>query len=185
VDPTAVVAPGRTGSFQRLVAPRGVLEAAMETVSPTLWAQLRASWEALNNGWNQWILNYTQSRQLDMLRHLGFSAPSWEDLARLLIALVVAVAVLGAAWTWWDRLQHDPWLRLLGRVRKRLRQQGLAVGNTAPPRAIAQLVTARFGTQAQELAQWLLRLEAQRYARAPHTTLSALRREFHRIPWPA
>jgi transglutaminase-like putative cysteine protease len=185
VDPTSVVAPGRTGSFQRLLAPRGVLASAMETVSPTLWAHLRAGWEALNNGWNQWILNYTQSRQLNMLRNLGFSSPSWEDLARVLIALIVIVAVAGALWTWWDRLQHDPWLRLLGRVRRRLRQHGLEVGNTAPPRAIAQLVTDRFGNEAQELAQWLLQLEAQRYARAPRPTLSALRREFHRIPWPA
>lgn len=185
VDPTSVVAPGRTGSFQRLVAPRGVLATAMETVSPNLWANLRAGWEAVNNGWNQWILNYTQSRQLNMLRNLGFSSPSWEDLARVLLALVVIVATAGASWTWWDRLQHDPWLRLLGRVRKRLRERGLEVGNTAPPRAIAQLVTARFGAQARELAQWLLQLEAQRYAPAPRTNLSALRRAFHRIPWPA
>jgi transglutaminase-like putative cysteine protease len=185
VDPTSVVAPGRTGSFQRLVSPRGVLATAMETVSPNLWVNLRAGWEAVNNRWNQWILNYTQSRQLNLLRNLGFRSPGWEDLARVLIALVVIAALAGALWTWWDRLQHDPWLRLLGRVRKRLRQHGLEVGNTAPPRAIAQLVTDRFGPEAQELAQWLLQLEAQRYAPAPRSTLPALRRAYQRIPWPA
>ena len=30
----------------------------------------------VNNGWNQWVLNYTQSRQLDLLKNLGFEAPS-------------------------------------------------------------------------------------------------------------
>ena len=184
VDPTAAVAPGRTGSFQRLVAPRGVLGTAMQTVSPNLWAALRSGWEAMNNGWNQWVLNYTQSRQLNMLRNLGFTSPSWEDLSRVLLAVVVLVALAGALWSWWDRLQHDPWLRLLGRARKRLREAGLEVGNTAPPRAIADLASLRFGGDAQTLAQWLLKLEAQRYARAPSQSLSALRREFHQIAWP-
>jgi hypothetical protein len=166
------------------VAPRGVLANAMDTVNPNLSAMLRNAWEAMNNRWNQWILNYTQSRQLNLLRNLGFESPSWEDLSRLLIAIIVLAAMGGAAWSWWDRLQHDPWLRLLGRARKRLRQAGLDIGNTAPPREIANLVSTRFGADARGLAQWLLKLEAQRYARAPELTLSALRREFDRISWP-
>jgi transglutaminase-like putative cysteine protease len=184
VDPTAAVAPARTGTFQRLARPQGVLGAAMQTVSPDLLAAMRAGWDAMNNGWNQWILNYTQSRQLDMLRNLGISSPEWEDLARVLIGVIVAIALAGAAWSWWDRLQHDPWLRLLGRARRRLRDAGLEVGNTAPPRTIADLVTTRFGADARALAQWLLQLEAQRYGRTPGRSLAALRREFHRIPWP-
>ena len=31
---------------------------------------------------------------------------------------------------------------------------------------------------------WLLRLEAQRYARTPASALSALRAEFRRLAWP-
>jgi protein-glutamine gamma-glutamyltransferase len=184
VDPTAAVAPGRTGTLQRLLPPRGVLGSAMDTVTPNLSAVMRAAWEAMNNSWNQWILNYTQSRQLNLLRNLGFSSPSWEDLSRLLIALVVIVALAGAAWSWWDRLQHDPWLRLLARTRRRLAQAGLEIGNTAPPREIAGLVITHFGADARGLADWLLKLEAQRYARVPASSLNALRREFHQLCWP-
>jgi transglutaminase-like putative cysteine protease len=184
VDPTGVVAPGRTGAFQRLAAPRGVLASAADTVNPRLSALLRATWEAMNNRWNQWILNYTQSRQLNLLRNLGFDSPSWEDLARVLLMVTVVVALGGAAWSWWDRLQHDPWLRLLGRARKRLRQAGLDIGAAAPPREIAHLVITRFGQDARGLADWLLKLEAQRYARVPGATLSALRREFQQLSWP-
>jgi transglutaminase-like putative cysteine protease len=184
IDPTGVVAPGRTGSLQRLLAPRGAFATAMETVNPNLSALLRSTWEAMNNGWNQWILNYTQSRQLNLLRNLGFETPSWEDLARVLIAVVVVVALFGALWSWWDRMQHDPWLRLLTHVRKRLRQAGLEVGAATPPREIAKLVTTRFGADASGLAQWLLKLEAQRYARTSPVTLIALRREFQQIAWP-
>jgi hypothetical protein len=184
VDPTGAVSPGRTGSLERLLPPRGVFAAAMETVNPNFSVMLRAAWEALNNSWNQWILNYTQSRQLNLLRKLGFESPSWEDLARLLIGLVVATAALGAAWSWWDRRQHDPWLRLLGRARRKLRGAGLEVGRSTPPRQIANLVTTRFGADARPLADWLLKLEAQRYAPAAGASLAALRREFHHIAWP-
>ncbi|TWO73231.1 DUF3488 domain-containing protein [Caenimonas sedimenti] len=185
VDPTSAVMPGRTGSFQRLVAPQSVFTTAMNSVNPSLAANLRAAWEALNNSWNQWILNYTQSKQLDLLKNLGFKSPSWEDLSYVLIAIIVALALVGAAWSWWDRRVHDPWLRLLSRARKRLNAAGLELGSAAPPRQIATLVTARFGEDGRRLADWFLRLEAQRYARRPEADLRALRREFQQLPWPA
>lgn len=185
VDPTGYVMPGRVGAFERLRAPEGVFAAAMRTVNPTLAVRLRAAWEALNNSWNQWVLNYTQSKQLDLLRNLGFSSPSWEDLSYVLLMILVGVAIAGAAWAYWDKVQHDPWLRLLARVRRRLGRAGVDVPSTAPPRRIAALVTARYGADARPLADWLLQLEAQRYAHRSDTSLAALRRQFKLIPWPA
>jgi protein-glutamine gamma-glutamyltransferase len=185
IDPTSAVAPGRTGSFQRLQAPRGAVAAAFGNVTPQLAASLRAAWDAINNGWNQRVLNYTQSRQLNLLKDLGFASPSWEDLSYLLLGLIVVVALMGAAWTLWERRQHDPWLRLLARTRQRLGRAGIPVAATAPPREIATLITTRFGERGRALADWLLELESQRYARAPAATLPALRREFKQLPWPA
>ncbi|POA15350.1 DUF3488 domain-containing protein, partial [Pseudomonas sp. FW300-N1A1] len=68
VDPTGSVAPGRIGQFQRLTPQPGLFAGAIGVMSPTLVQNLRAAWEAVNNGWNQWVLNYTQSRQLDLLK---------------------------------------------------------------------------------------------------------------------
>jgi transglutaminase-like putative cysteine protease len=184
VDPTSAVAPGRTGAFQRLAVPRGAVAQAFGNFSPTLSAQLRATWEAVNNGWNQWVLNYTQSRQLDLLKTLGFTAPSLQDLALVLLALLVAASLAGAAWTLWERSQRDPWLRLLGRARERLRQAGVEVPESASPRQMAQRLSERFGSGAEPARQWLLRLEAQRYAKAPGDALPALRSEFRRLAWP-
>jgi protein-glutamine gamma-glutamyltransferase len=184
VDPTSAVAPGRTGSFQRLQPPPGVMANALGAVNPNLAAGLRAAWDALNNSWNQWVLNYTQSKQLDLLKNLGFSSPSWEDLSYVLLFLVVTLALAGAAWTLWDRRQHDPWLRLLLRVRKRLLQAGVEVPAVTPPRQIATVVTGRFGERGRALADWLLKLEMQRYARSPGVSLSALQREFKQLAWP-
>ena len=189
VDPTGAVSPGRVGQFQRLQAPRGALANAMGTMlSPDMAQRLRAVWEAANNRWNQWVLNYTQSRQLDLLRSLGFDAPDWHDLATVLAGLIVAAATAGAAWSLWDRLQHDPWLRLLGQARARLARCGLDLPASTPPRTMAEQARARFGDEALAAAHWLLRLEQLRYApdspsRTP--TLHLLRRELRTLRWPA
>jgi len=185
VDPTSMVAPGRTGSLQRLRAPEGAFAAALGTVNPTLLAQLRQTWEAINNGWNQWVLNYTQSKQLDLLRKLGFRSPSWEDLSYVLIAVVVAVALAGAAWARWERSRQDPWLRLLARVHRRLAEAGVPLPPAAGPRQMAEAVTNRFGADGAALADWLLRLEAQRYAARAPAPLPALQRELNRLSWPS
>ncbi|RYZ12566.1 MAG: DUF3488 domain-containing protein [Comamonadaceae bacterium] len=184
VDPTSAVAPGRVGAFQRLVARPGFFAEALGTVSPGLVQNLRAAWEAANNRWNQWVLNYTQSRQLDLLKNLGFSTPSLQDLGLVLAWLLAAVSSAGAAWTFWERRRQDPWLRLLRRARARLVKAGLELPEAAPPRLMAQQAVERFGARGGPVGEWLLRLEAQRYARTPEAGLSALRAEFGRLDWP-
>ena len=189
VDPTSAVAPGRTGAYQRLAAPQGLVAQAFGNFSPTLSAQLRAAWEALNNGWNQWVLNYTQGKQLDLLKNLGFESPSWADLSYLLLAILVLASQAGAALTLWDRAQHDPWLRLLARARKRLAQAGMASTPASTPRQLAQRLSASHSAQSQERAlhDWLLTLERQRYADTSASQpleLKQLKRQFSRLAWP-
>ena len=194
VDPTSAVAPSRIGSLQRLQAPTGVFAGALGGISPDLAARLRQGWEALNNGWNQWVLNYTQSKQLDLLKNLGFEAPSWEDLSYLLIGIVVFVSLCGAAWTLWERTQHDPWLRLLARARRKLVAAGIQVPPQAPPRELARQIKLHYEgaetARGQALHDWLLRLEHLRYAPAAPANLGArarlatLRREFNQLAWP-
>ena len=185
VDPTGAVSPGRTGAFERLRAPQGAFAAAVGTVISLGLAQnLRAVWEAVNNRWNQWVLNYTQSRQLDLLKALGFESPSWQDLTMVLGFLVLIAAIGGLGWGLWERSQHDPWLRLLARARQRLARAGLPLPQTLPPRAMAERVRARFGAPAAGVADWLLRLEHLRYAPNPTTQLGTLRREFRTLRWP-
>ena len=184
VDPTGAVSPGRVGQFQRLRAPQGAFATAMGALSPGMVQQLRAVWEAVNNRWNQWVLNYTQSRQMDLLKALGFESPSWQDLTTVMAMLVVTAALGAMGWSLWERSQHDPWLRLLARTRQRLARAGLQLPETLPPRAMAEQVRARFGPPANAVADWLLRLEQLRYAPKPAQELSQLRREFRQLPWP-
>lgn len=184
VDPTGAISPDRVGQFRRLAPQPGLIAGAIGAMNPTLSQNLRAAWEAVNNGWNQWVLNYTQSRQLDLLKTLGFTAPGLQDLALVLLALLVVASLAGAGWTLWERSQHDPWLRLLARARARLARAGVEVPEGASPRQMAARLADRFGSGAEPVQQWLLRLEAQRYAKAPADALPALRSEFRRLAWP-
>ena len=192
VDPTSAVSPSRTGSFQRLQVPQGVLANALTgVVSPAFALNMRAMWDAMNNGWNQWVLNYTQGKQLDLLKNIGFESPGWEDLGYLLIGIIVALSLLGAAWTLWERSRHDPWLRLLEKAAVQLQKSGLTVPPNSGPRQLARLLLDRYGSadaQTRALGDWLLRLERFRYAPtgadrdAPR--LVTLQRELKQISWP-
>ena len=192
VDPTASVAPSRIGSLLRLQSPRGAIASALlGNVSPQIALNLRAAWDAVNNRWNQWVLNYTQNSQLNLLRDIGFDAPTWEHLVYLLCAIVVTVSLLGALWSAWDRHRRDPWLHLLALAQKRLQQAGLTFTANSTPRQLASQLQARFGQahpDAGLFADWLLRLEALRYAPPAaeavasfSSRLATLRRELRQL----
>ncbi len=180
VDPTTAVAPGRTGAFQPLIAPAGVVGQALRTFNPRLAVQLRATWEAINNRWNQWVLNYTEGKQLDLLKNIGFDSPSWEDLSYVLLGIIVLVSLAGASWAWWERVQHDPWLRLLAGARKRLARAGIASNAATPPRQLALQVLRKRGKQGQALHDWLMQLETQRYSPASGN-LAQLKKQYHQL----
>ena len=121
----------------------GLMAGAIAAMSPELFANLRSSWEAINNRWNQWVLNYTRGQQLDALRNLGFTAPDWQDLALLLIGLLSTLALAGAAWPLWlDRHRVDPSVRQLERLQARpalaRHRRGAARGAAHPRRARAR-----------------------------------------------
>ena len=186
VDPTSAVAPGRTGAAQRLELPPGVVAQAFGNFSPTLAAQLRDTWEAINNAWSQQVLNYTEGRQLNLLKNIGFDSPNWLDLSYLLIGAVVLSSVAGGGWALWDRAQHDPWLRLLSRVRKRLARAGIDSTPATSPRQLAGQALAKYGAPAQALHDWLTQLESLRYGAGPASgRLRQLRRQFRHLGWPA
>jgi len=195
VDPTGAVAPGRVGQFQRLQTPRGAVADVVGGLFGDNWLQtLRALHEALDNGWKQWVLNYTQTSQTDLLRALGWrSSPSWVDLLRLLGLGAAAVAVLWLLRVAQRARQRDPWLRLMERARAQLHRLGIAAEASATPRTLAARVRthcaanapAHAREQAQALCRWLLHMEQHRYASAEHAPpLPALRKQWRALQWP-
>ena len=193
VDPTSAVAPGRTGTLQRLQSPPGLIGGALlGTVNPAFALQVRAMWDAMNNGWNQWVLNYTEGKQLNLLSQLGFESPSWEDLIYVLAALLASASLAGVGWTVWQRQRHDPWLRLLSEAEFRLAAMGIKLPAQCPPRQMARQLEQQLGLAHPGLPairDWLLQLETFRYApstgpASAKTRLATLQRDFKQLPWP-
>jgi len=165
-DPTGAVAPDRISRSSRLAPQQGFVAGTLDAMSPQLFARLRSSWEAINNRWNQWILNYSRGQQFDVLKQIGFVSPSWEDLALLLIGALSGLALAGALWAWLDRHRVDPWVRQFDRIKRALHSLGVAAAPHEAPRTLALRLRARLGSAGEPLAALLDALESQRYGRA-------------------
>jgi protein-glutamine gamma-glutamyltransferase len=165
VDPTAAVAPERIVRSRALRPPPGLVAGAIEGLSPELMATLRRQWEIINNRWNQRVLRYSKNEQFDLMQRLGWQQPQAVDLAYLLIALVSAGSLAGAAWAWWDRHRRDPWQRLTARVIKRLDALDIDAAEHEGPRRWAERTRKRLGPAGNALASQLEALDAMRYGR--------------------
>jgi hypothetical protein len=97
---------------------------------------------------------------------MGFVAPTWEDLASLLVGTLVGLALAGAIWAWLDRHRVDPWVRQLERMKRALRALGVAAAPHDAPRALAARIRENLGAAGEPLAALLDALEARRYSRA-------------------
>ena len=165
-DPTSAVAPDRISRTRSLAPEPGFVASAIDNFSPALMEGLRLNWEALNNRWNQWVMNYSRGQQVDLLKHLGFTSPDWEDLALLLIGTLSSLALAGALWAWWDRRRIDPWVRQMDAVRAALLRLGITASPFEAPRTLAQRVRSALAERGDALAKLLDALDAQRYGRA-------------------
>ena len=162
-DPTAAVAPERIDRSRNLRPKPGLVAQMLGDANPELLASLRAGWEALNNRWNQWVMNYSRTQQFDLLERLGFRSPGWEDLALLLIGAIATLALGAAAWAWWDRRRIDPWQRQMQALRAALQRAGIVAAPHEAAGTLARRVRSRFGNAGEALAALLETLERQRY----------------------
>jgi transglutaminase-like putative cysteine protease len=130
VDPTAAVAPDRIRRNLSSVIPRSVfgglvtLDASGSTWISSL-LRLRNSWEAVNNAWNQRVLNYTPEKQRDLLESLGFDNVDWRTLTGLLVVLGAIVAAIMTLPLMLNRRRRDPLSALYDALCRKMARRGL------------------------------------------------------------
>ncbi|MEY4767085.1 MAG: hypothetical protein RI907_3758 [Pseudomonadota bacterium] len=135
VDPTAAVAPDRIDRPRSAAALRQGLPATISAIDPALWTFLRNHMDAGNHRWNAWVLQYSKSRQLALLRSMGFESPDWIDLMRLSVAVVLTGGLAGLIWLWWSRPKQlrSPWTQPMRKVHATLTRLGLSSPAMPPP----------------------------------------------------
>lgn len=175
VDPTAAVAPERVRRNLASALPRPApfgfegLGRLMEPGSGSWLAQLRFALGAVNNGWNQWVLNYTPERQQGVLAALRERLADWRT-----VTLLMAVAgVLFFARMLRRRSQLDPVDALYSALCQRLGKLGLARAPDEGPTAFAARVAASSLAPERQAAaaDFLRHYSAYRYGRRPDTAL--------------
>ena len=162
-DPTAAVAPNRVIQGQALRPQPGAYN-VLGQLSPALWRNLRGGWEALNNRWQQAVLNYSRQNQFDLLKSIGFSQPDWTALGQAMAGVIFAMSLVSLGWMRWSSRPHDAWSRQRARVLTELRRLGLPATEMQSPQAWAELANHRFGSQADALVDALQQLQRHRYA---------------------
>ena len=127
VDPTAAVSPLRVELGLAAALPARESLPLMIRLDNAWLMQLRFSWDALNNRWNQWVLGYSQERQYDLLSRLGFEMGSWKELALGLVASVGALLLALSGFMLWRRKPAggDPATALYRRFCNKLARRGM------------------------------------------------------------
>lgn len=167
VDPTAAVSPERVQRGANSALPQrppfgieglqGLI--GLDGDAHPWLLQMRYAVGAMNNGWNQWVLNYTPQRQRGMVEQLQASLLDW----RLPVWLGILAIVLLLVRTLLRRREIDPVDALYSALCTRLSRLGLARSADEGPQAYAARIRAagKLGPEALAAAQEFL----QRYSR--------------------
>lgn len=175
VDPTAAVAPERVQRNLAQALPPEPTFANLISIELTenAWlSTIRFRLSAINNGWNQWVLNYDGERRTNFLSGLAEALGNWRTLAGALLicCLIVVARVLQ------QRRGQDPIDTLYSALCQQMSQLGLARAADEGPNAFARRVDASAlpPDRKHAVLQFLQHYSAHKYgAREPDPALAA------------
>ena len=169
IDPTAAVAPERVQKNLTSVIPRTTLGGllTLNTGHGSLLGTLRLNWAAMNNAWNQWVLNYSPEKQKSFIQSLGFDDVDWKTLIGLMTVLGVAVTAVIAIPLVAQKQKADPVQTLYHALCRQLAGFGYPRAPHEGPRSYAQrLAAASSSLSAQRknaALRFLERYESMKY----------------------
>ncbi|RKZ75291.1 MAG: DUF3488 domain-containing protein [Gammaproteobacteria bacterium] len=128
IDPTSAIAPERVEQGIDRVLPTVFNPLggwAHDSALAQIFEQMRHTWDAFNNGWNQWILGYNPARQQQLLSSLGLSGLQWRGMTILMVLIIAVLLLSYAAWMFLQRGTLDPAQRIYLHFCKKLARYGL------------------------------------------------------------
>jgi hypothetical protein len=143
VDPTGAVDPARVEEGLADSLPNEDLAGSIYARYPWLGA-VRNSWDALNSGWNNWVLAYGPELQERFYKKVGLEYGNWLQLALVLGGLMGGMLVLYWLYLIWERRppRLPPVARDYARFCARLARLGLPRAAHEGPLDYARRVVA-------------------------------------------
>ena len=170
IDPTAAVSPERVQRSQsRALPPTGQFDIGrlgalinLQMDPDSLLGRLRFQLSAMNNGWNQWVLNYDPERRQGLLDALLAALGNWRNLA---VLAVIAILLAGARQLR-VRRQENPVDALYSALNVQMGRLGMARARHEGPNAWAErlALTALAPEKKVALRHFLQLYSAHKYA---------------------
>lgn len=102
VDPTSAVSPARISEGIENALPDSIIDVPLglrqSAMIRNLWRQIRNTYEAINNGWNQWVLSYDTKRQRSFLIRFGMKDVDWKGMTLWLVFATGTMFALVSLW---------------------------------------------------------------------------------------
>ncbi|MFL9710109.1 DUF3488 and DUF4129 domain-containing transglutaminase family protein [Methylobacillus sp. Pita1] len=167
LDPTAAVAPSRVDSGINTALADNTLLPILARQDHAWLRKLYLNWDAVNNGWNQWVLGYNQQRQLELLSRMTGTTVNWQQLMLWLTGGLLLMSLLLCALLFRrKRMPIDPAQALYLRYLAKLSRRGIQAGVGEGPLSIQQRVSTLLPQHAAEIARITQLYLALRYG--PH-----------------
>ena len=188
-DPTSAVAPDRVQQGISAITPKARLPAFLAGQENnwfiSVWNETRMAWDALNNGWNQWVLNYTHSQQKRLLSHLGLGENWIEAITKALLiglAIIILFLLLLLFWLLRNRTSHlDSTSKQYRRFCHKIARYGLQKQSYEGPKDFAARVVAKRPDLKEEVEEITDLYVGLRYASTSKSSSKELRKSVRRF----
>lgn len=175
IDPTGFVAPDRVELGLSGAVPEGDPIPFLARRGAGLLKRLSLRWDAIEAGWDRWVLAYGPELQRSFLGRFGLD--SWQRMTMLMGGLLGLFMSVLFAWTLWHFLQRprDPVLAAYQRFCRQWGRAGLPRAPSEGPLDYARRLKAAAPTHRQAIDEVTRLYVSMRYAEQPQTQLPALR----------
>ncbi len=145
--------------------------------------QLRQIWDAVNYGWNSWVLGFDKEQQDRLLRKLGIKDLGWQNLLTILvISMVLLVTAVSTIVLLKRPRQRDPLQRLYHRFCSKLAKAGTAREIYEGPQDFAQRACREQPQLCGKIEQITRLYVAMRYQQHhDNADLASLKQAIHRL----
>jgi transglutaminase-like putative cysteine protease len=174
VDPTSVVSPDRVELGMQAVFPQADLPLLAQGDAPRFVVDgirgFRLGLDAVNTFWQQWVLEYSGRRQMELLQKIHAGGNTFlQILIRIGLVLAGGLAVFVPALLWRNRPRKDSDLvkRSRQKFRKKLAAAEVKVPDWAGPETIQQMVIRHRPDLAHDTQKILMLYTALSFGRNP------------------